>query len=70
MASSDQPIKQIRPSESDWRQRRYLPTKLEADLGTMTLCGKIESWSERDEAERAAWSSPGVGNVLDLLTIN
>ncbi len=33
------------------------------------LKGKVSSWAERDEAERAAWSAPGVNEVVDYLDI-
>jgi osmotically-inducible protein OsmY len=33
------------------------------------LNGKVASWAERDEAERAAWSAPGVNEVVDYLDI-
>jgi len=37
--------------------------------GKVILDGKVSSWAERQEAERAAWSAPGVTTVEDLLVI-
>jgi len=34
------------------------------------LRGTVQSWIERTEAERAAWASPGVGNVENELIVN
>ena len=39
------------------------------DGSTVTLSGKIHSWSERNAAEHAAWSVPGVTKVVDHLSI-
>jgi VCBS repeat-containing protein len=35
----------------------------------IVLRGKVHSWNEREEAERAAWSVPGVTHVDDLITV-
>jgi osmotically-inducible protein OsmY len=37
--------------------------------GKVTLSGSVHDWSERDEAERAAWSAPGVTAVEDHLVV-
>lgn len=37
--------------------------------GKVTLEGKVRAWSERQAAERAAWSSPGVRAVDDRISI-
>jgi osmotically-inducible protein OsmY len=40
-------------------------------MGTdVTLTGKVHSWSERDLATDSAWSSPGVRNVIDKMTLS
>lgn len=37
--------------------------------GTVTLSGEVDSLSERDAIEHAAWSAPGVQNVVDHLVV-
>jgi osmotically-inducible protein OsmY len=37
--------------------------------GDITLSGSVHSWSERDLARQAVWSTPGVRNVVDNLSI-
>lgn len=39
------------------------------DGGTVVLGGKVHAWYERDIAERAAWSAPGVIEVQDHIQI-
>ncbi len=36
----------------------------------VTLEGKVNAWSDRQIAERAAWSAPGVAFVDDRITVN
>ena len=35
----------------------------------VVLRGEVRSWSERDQAQRSAWSAPGVTNVKNELTV-
>jgi osmotically-inducible protein OsmY len=43
--------------------------KVETDGDKVTLRGTVRSWFEREEAERAAWRSPGVRSVDNRITI-
>ena len=40
------------------------------DGSTAVLDGTVSSWAERDEAETAAWSAPGVNNVENNLQVS
>lgn len=41
-----------------------------ADGGKVTLSGKVDTWRDRDLAERTAWSAPGVTQVEDKLIVS
>jgi osmotically-inducible protein OsmY len=43
--------------------------KVSDDGGVVTLTGTVRSYTERQEAERAAWTAPGVTSVNDELVI-
>lgn len=42
---------------------------VEAQDGKVILSGRVRSWAERDEAEQAAWSAPGVTAVENHITV-
>jgi osmotically-inducible protein OsmY len=43
--------------------------EVKAENGTVKLQGKVRTWAEREEAERAAWAAPGVLAVEDYLIV-
>jgi osmotically-inducible protein OsmY len=43
--------------------------QVETHDAKVTLRGDVHSWSERTEAERTAWSAPGVNRVENLIAI-
>lgn len=43
--------------------------KVEAHNGRVILRGAVHAWAEKDEAERVAWSAPGVTEVDNHITI-
>ncbi len=44
--------------------------KIVADGGKVTLSGSVRSWDERTEVESAAWSTPGVTEVTNGLSVS
>jgi osmotically-inducible protein OsmY len=44
--------------------------QVEANGGEVILKGAVRSWIEREEAERVAWSAPGVTKVDDRIVVS
>jgi osmotically-inducible protein OsmY len=54
------------------RRARTDAQKISVDIqgSDVTLTGSVHSWSERDLARESAWSTPGVRNVVDKMTVS
>ena len=42
---------------------------VDVEHSTVTLSGDVHSWSERQDAERAAWAAPGVTDVQNHIAV-
>ena len=40
------------------------------DGGTVTLSGRVRSWAEKEQAEKAAWRAPGVFEVKNEIQVD
>lgn len=61
-----------RQIEQAFERRAQIDAKrvaVRADHGDVTLTGTVRSWSERQDAEAAAWAGPGVRSVANYLAV-
>lgn len=61
--------RRIREALTRQAQREVKHLDVQVRGGTVTLQGRVHSWHERNAAQGAAWSAPGVVQVINELTI-
>ena len=69
-AKADEVSRKIRAALH--RSAEFDASKIQVETldGCVTLKGQVRSWAEREDAERAAWSAPGVVSLDDQLRIS
>jgi len=68
-----EPIEIKKRIEEAFRRSAEIDAKhitVEANGIEVVLKGSVRSWTEREEAERAAWAAPGVTKVEDRLVVS
>jgi len=61
--------KKIQEALERQADREAQQIKIEVNGAHVTLSGKVHSWAERKAAQGAAWSAPGVANVINNLLV-
>lgn len=61
--------RRIREALTRQAQREAKHLDVQVNGGTVVLQGQVRSWHERQAAQGAAWSAPGVAQVINELTI-
>jgi osmotically-inducible protein OsmY len=69
-AHADEVKEKIQKAMQRNAELEALSISVRTEGGRVVLSGKVRAWYERDLAEQAAWSAPGVTAVEDHLTID
>lgn len=60
----------IREALTRQAEREARRVDVQIEDGTATLSGRVHSWQERDAAQGAAWSAPGVRVVVNNIVVD
>lgn len=68
-STAPQPITSIQAALERNAEVEARHIKVTVSGGKVTLAGRVNAWTEREAAERAAWSVPGVTAVDDEIEL-